>query len=1011
MANSRVIKTAKRNHNRCARVVSVLTLPLLAAVGCALSAGEGVGSVASPLGNGEPIACATSYSGQSTGTTNQYSSYACYPALTAPGTEWVATFTCASTGDVVVSTKNADQYTIVAVLRDQGAGVDPTQCAAENYYGARFSCTAGQKFYIVVDHNGPGNVSAKFDLELACAASSTETNCTNGWDDDGDSATDCADTDCKSTAACPTCTPMGTLQCNDLMVVGDTANFGATNALTSYSCMPGLQTPGSEYAYRFQPTVTQDVVFTTSQANKYPVLAVIKEAGSGCSVGDCVAGNYYSVKFTAEAGQTYDLIVDGDAAGTFNYRASLICPAATSETNCSNEVDDDGDGLIDCDDSDCESGAVCSSNKCTTTVTLDCSSKLVHGDTSGPQGVKNIAEYSCMPSNDFTNAEIPYAFQITGADVSHNVLVTVSHATSYAAIAVLNDLKVSNMVVNIKNTTNQNWSAGLLALKELITPGLSPQPGDPKYYTYAYVNDDCDLKDSYCSGTCSDDGNVQVLANRWGLTLGVDAWLIPALNIGQSTSIPIQASSPAKLSFVAKIAGAVDDLVAMHVIGNGSALSVPLFDANGNALASINFAIDGYDVNSTVNGNGNASSCNPACPTAKKGCYVTIGNGTTGGSQPLQSTSTETSRCNPGQCIAGNYYSTQFTAAANKKYYIVVEGDSHPTAYDLSVVCDSQFTSNESAATGGCSNGYDNDGDNLVDCDDPDCLTQCSAGNLCQSRATIDCSTQLLAGSTSAAGATNAITSYYCATGLQVQGPEYTYSFTATATQWVNFTLGGLTGYAAVAVIEDKGSCDPSSCLDASYYGDVAFVQAGKKYFVVVDGMTAGQTVDYKLSVVCNAPLTETSCFDNVDNDGDFATDCDDPDCSAACKQGNVCSAGATITCSTSALAGSTADPGAQSLITYYPCVPGLAVAGPEYAYSFTASATGTANFALGALTGYASVAVIEDTGTCDPFNCIGANYWGASVPVVAGHKYFVLVDGMNASETVNYTITATCSP
>jgi hypothetical protein len=438
----------------------------------------------------------------------------------------------------------------------------------------------------------------------------------------------------------------------------------------------------------------------------------------------------------------------------------------------------------------------------------------------------------------------------------------------------MNDLKVVEMDVTLKNGSASDWSTGLLSLRPLIATGAAPQPGQPEYYTYTFANTQCNLSDTYCGKGCVDDGNAAVLASRWGLTLGSDAWLVPALVRGSSATIRIKAQATQTLSYVARVQGSTDDLMAMHVVGNTAKLGVPLSDANGDGLDSVAFAISGYDVNSRSATDGNGDSCTAQCPGPRTRCYVAYNNGTTGGSQPGGQAASNEVACNPNECIGGNFYAAKFHAKINKTYYVSVEGAYDPKlTYDLSVVCDPGATESD------CSNGIDDDGDYLLDCDDPDCDAACARANACRPAGTIDCSTRLLAGSTSAAGATSGVDGYDSVPGLMGKGTEYTYQFVATRSEWVNFTTSDLTAVVSVAVLEDNGTCDPHEAVAAQYYGVVAYVEAGKTYNIVVDTAEAGVTAQYSLSAVCNPPLTETDCSDNIDNDGDRLADCYDPDC------------------------------------------------------------------------------------------------------------------------------------
>lgn len=186
--------------------------------------------------------------------------------------------------------------------------------------------------------------------------------------------------------------------------------------------------------------------------------------------------------------------------------------------------------------------------------------------------------------------------------------------------------------ITVTNTGDEPWATGLFTLSPTISLGLSPQPSSPLYPTYAYANSHCKLSDALCGTGCTDDGNAVVLAQRLGLTVGVNAWLVPAVAAGATVSVPIDVPQGSSLSFIAWVNNTsfFDDFVAMHVPGSQATMSIPLFDANGAPLASPTFALSGYDVNSTSPTDGSGTTCSNECPTQTSGCYVAPANASTG---------------------------------------------------------------------------------------------------------------------------------------------------------------------------------------------------------------------------------------------------------------------------------------------------------------------------------------------------------------------------------------------
>lgn len=204
----------------------------------------------------------------------------------------------------------------------------------------------------------------------------------------------------------------------------------------------------------------------------------------------------------------------------------------------------------------------------------------------------------------------------------------------FLSAAIAQAVPFSITITNTGTNTTYPWSVGLLTLSPTIAIGLSPQPGSPSYPTYTYANSHCAVADTFCSGTCNDNGNAVVLAQRLGLTLGVNAWLVPALPAGSNATAVVSIDAPAgsRLSYIAWInnTGVFDDFVSMHPAGDVNTLSVPLFDALGAPLTTVAFDIGGYDTNSTSPTNGSGATCSQECPTQTTGCYVAPGNASVG---------------------------------------------------------------------------------------------------------------------------------------------------------------------------------------------------------------------------------------------------------------------------------------------------------------------------------------------------------------------------------------------
>lgn len=241
-------------------------------------------------------------------------------------------------------------------------------------------------------------------------------------------------------------------------------------------------------------------------------------------------------------------------------------------------------------------------------------------------------------------------------------------------------------ITNTGTNSAYSWSTGLLTLSPTIALGLTPQPGSPTYPTYVYANSNCNLSDAICSGSCSDNGNALVLAQRLGLTLGVNAWLVPPLPAGSnSTAItPIDVPVGSRLSYIAWVnnTSVFDDFVAMHPPGDRTTLSIPLFTASGTPLSNLTFQISGFDSNSTSPTDGSGATCSQECPTQPTGCYVAPGNASLGiyPSQPPTVSPVEmtasgtTTTTTPAASYTFSYRATSRLNAAQTLTYVLPAG-------------------------------------------------------------------------------------------------------------------------------------------------------------------------------------------------------------------------------------------------------------------------------------------------------------------------------------------------
>lgn len=163
----------------------------------------------------------------------------------------------------------------------------------------------------------------------------------------------------------------------------------------------------------------------------------------------------------------------------------------------------------------------------------------------------------------------------------------------------------SSVTVTMKNGSGYAFTQGLLLLSQPFTVGAAPST--------ALIN--------FVQDSSTAAGNATTFANALGLTIGTNAFVVPALNNGASAAVTISVPATAQVTYIARVAASYDDFVATAPVSLTSG-------APGAVVASLT----GYDLRS--------SSGPPK---------VTLGNGTTG-QTPRSTTLTvlDTSDCPAG---------------------------------------------------------------------------------------------------------------------------------------------------------------------------------------------------------------------------------------------------------------------------------------------------------------------------------------------------------------------------
>jgi len=190
--------------------------------------------------------------------------------------------------------------------------------------------------------------------------------CANGVDDDGDGKVDCADVECSGTASCvgSDCVvnvSLGVLDRGAVVVGGFDTNLATDD--NDASCGGP---DGPEVVFSFDLSTSANVGLSLDQSGDH-VVALTAEAGPGtwCDSAelDCLdpggSGRSAHTTYLGLPAARYFVLVDavtGDRTGIGTVELAVYDPLFEL---CDDEVDDDGDGDVDCADSDCVADPIC----------------------------------------------------------------------------------------------------------------------------------------------------------------------------------------------------------------------------------------------------------------------------------------------------------------------------------------------------------------------------------------------------------------------------------------------------------------------------------------------------------------------------------------------------------------------------------------------------------------------------------------------------------------------------
>ena len=255
----------------------------------------------------------------------------------------------------------------------QSCDRNPVDCvnAMDNPTASKtFPALAPGVYWIIVEAypNLPGTTT----LTLSTGSVVTPEICANGRDDDGNGLVDCQDAACSNHASCIGTQCVPDLNVGTLVVNGParSATVDTRTATDDYqpTCAAGVAGGDIAIEFTLAETAGLEVEFQQTGRSIFSVFRM-PPPGLACDA-DQVRCSYQddarnAVAFLTLAPGRYVFIVKAQStalSGTVNLRMSAF--GLRDVEICGNSIDDDSDGLTDCDDPECFGLAICPAPSC-----------------------------------------------------------------------------------------------------------------------------------------------------------------------------------------------------------------------------------------------------------------------------------------------------------------------------------------------------------------------------------------------------------------------------------------------------------------------------------------------------------------------------------------------------------------------------------------------------------------------------------------------------------------------